>query len=355
MPRAGVTKIRKGSAILGQIIDATSETLDSGFLWCDGRTIGNASSGATARANADTQELFVHLWNNFANAQAAVSGGRGASALADFNANKTITLPDLRGRVVAGKDNMGGSAANRLTSGASGVAGNTIGATGGAETHTLSGLTANSLYFLYMRINSGSVILTSSTSVPSVYRASFPEAILVGAFYADGMSPVAFGSFVNIEGVPETSSVPYLPVLEATGTNPNLGSTGVREGFWVRKGSRIHLDLRFVASGTGITAGSGSYRTIVPFSFGSNNLGVTGQYVTAQVGRSFGTVPSTAVNLTAFRSGSYIYWYQSDGGIGNGEFSTSIPASAFTASGNSLTTKADYEAASLSNTPLKDL
>lgn len=138
MPRAGVTKIRKGSAILGQIIDATSETLDSGFLWCDGRTIGNASSGATARANADTQELFVHLWNNFANAQAAVSGGRGASALADFNANKTIALPDVRGRVMAGKDNMGGSAANRLTSGASGVAGNTIGATGGAETHTLT-------------------------------------------------------------------------------------------------------------------------------------------------------------------------------------------------------------------------
>lgn len=138
MPRAGVTKIRKGSAILGQIIDATSETLESGFLWCDGRTIGNASSGATARANADTQELFVHLWTNFADAQAAVSGGRGVSAIADFNANKTIALPDVRGRVLAGKDNMGGSAANRLTSGASGVAGNTIGAVGGAETHTLS-------------------------------------------------------------------------------------------------------------------------------------------------------------------------------------------------------------------------
>lgn len=49
----------------------------------------------------------------------------------------TFNLPDGRGRVVAGKDNMGGSAANRLTSGASGVAGTTLGANGGSETHTL--------------------------------------------------------------------------------------------------------------------------------------------------------------------------------------------------------------------------
>jgi len=50
----------------------------------------------------------------------------------------TFNLPDLRGRVVAGKDNMGGSAANRLTSGGSGVDGATLGAAGGSETHTLT-------------------------------------------------------------------------------------------------------------------------------------------------------------------------------------------------------------------------
>lgn len=47
-------------------------------------------------------------------------------------------VPDARGRTTAGKDNMGGAAANRLTSGGSGVAGATLGAAGGAETHTLS-------------------------------------------------------------------------------------------------------------------------------------------------------------------------------------------------------------------------
>ena len=50
----------------------------------------------------------------------------------------TFNLPDLRGRAVAGVDNMGGSAANRLTSGGSGITGTTLGAAGGAQTFTLS-------------------------------------------------------------------------------------------------------------------------------------------------------------------------------------------------------------------------
>lgn len=50
----------------------------------------------------------------------------------------TFNLPDLRGRVAAGKDNMNGSSANRLTSGGSGIAGTTLGAVGGEQTNTLS-------------------------------------------------------------------------------------------------------------------------------------------------------------------------------------------------------------------------
>jgi microcystin-dependent protein len=49
----------------------------------------------------------------------------------------TFNLPDLRGRVAAGLDNMGGSAASRLTSTVL-TASNTLGATGGAQTHTLT-------------------------------------------------------------------------------------------------------------------------------------------------------------------------------------------------------------------------
>lgn len=47
-------------------------------------------------------------------------------------------VPDARGRGTAGKDNMGGTAANRLTSAGSGIDGAALGAAGGSQTHTLT-------------------------------------------------------------------------------------------------------------------------------------------------------------------------------------------------------------------------
>ena len=52
----------------------------------------------------------------------------------------TFNLPDLRGRVIAGVDNMGGSAASRLTNTASGANFNAVslGAAGGSQSNTLT-------------------------------------------------------------------------------------------------------------------------------------------------------------------------------------------------------------------------
>ncbi|SDR00038.1 Phage Tail Collar Domain [Rhizobiales bacterium GAS113] len=50
----------------------------------------------------------------------------------------TFTGPDLRGRPVFARDNMGGTGANLITTGGSGIAGTRIGATGGSETVTLT-------------------------------------------------------------------------------------------------------------------------------------------------------------------------------------------------------------------------
>ncbi|WP_300256837.1 tail fiber protein [Bradyrhizobium sp.] len=50
----------------------------------------------------------------------------------------TFNLPDLRGRVVAGKDDMGGSAASRLTSAYFGTSAATLGAVGGSQNHALT-------------------------------------------------------------------------------------------------------------------------------------------------------------------------------------------------------------------------
>src|SRR5215475_3643847 len=87
----------------------------SGYVRLNGRTMGNAASGGTERANADTSGLFVYLWNNMTDALAPVSGGRGASGAADYAANKTITLPDLRGAALTGLDDMGNSATGGFT------------------------------------------------------------------------------------------------------------------------------------------------------------------------------------------------------------------------------------------------
>jgi len=79
----------------------------------NGKSIGNAVSGATERANADTEALFAYLYA-LPDSVAAVSGGRGASAAADYAANKTLTLPSARGRALFGVDDMGNSAAGLI-------------------------------------------------------------------------------------------------------------------------------------------------------------------------------------------------------------------------------------------------
>ena len=80
-------------------------TVPSGWLYLDDGTIGSAASGATSLASAEAQALYTLLWEKVssptANAYCSVSGGLGASALADFTANKPLTLPYSRGRAFA--------------------------------------------------------------------------------------------------------------------------------------------------------------------------------------------------------------------------------------------------------------
>jgi len=83
-----------------------------GYVRLNGRTIGSVASGATERANADTQSLYEELWG-FPNV--AVSGGKGASGPADFTANKPLVLPDCAGRGIFGMDDMGAGARGILT------------------------------------------------------------------------------------------------------------------------------------------------------------------------------------------------------------------------------------------------
>lgn len=122
-------------------------TAESRYGWvkANAQTIGNASSNATALADASTWPLFNWHWTNFSNTQCPVltSGGvattRGANAAADFAANKQITVLDMRGTGAFGVDNMGGAPSTRLA-GVPVTSGTTIapGSVLGENLHTLT-------------------------------------------------------------------------------------------------------------------------------------------------------------------------------------------------------------------------
>lgn len=156
----------------------------TGFVRCNGRTMGNATSGATERANADTSALFSFLWT--ADSNLAVSGGRGASAAADYAANKTITLPDCRGRALAGLGDMGNSDAGRLTTTYFGTSPTVLGAASTfLETRTLT--TPNLPAYTPAGTNSTSLTSQSATQ-GSATQAVQP----IGAAVGFGGTP-AFG------------------------------------------------------------------------------------------------------------------------------------------------------------------
>jgi hypothetical protein len=117
-------------------------TTRSGYVRLNGRTLGNAVSGATERANADTSALFAHLWNNVPDSISPVSGGRGGSAASDFAANKTIVLTDLRGLSLIGLDDMGNSPAGSFT-GVSFNIGDAVTAASDVGTNTTTLITGN--------------------------------------------------------------------------------------------------------------------------------------------------------------------------------------------------------------------
>ena len=99
---------------VGTVSSFLRNTAPTYWIALDGKTIGNASSGATGRANADTSVLFSLLWSATSEVDlpiytsTGVLSVKGANADADFAANKRLGLPDLRGEFIRGWDNSRG-------------------------------------------------------------------------------------------------------------------------------------------------------------------------------------------------------------------------------------------------------
>ena len=194
----------------------------SGFVRANGRTIGSATSGATERANSDTQALFEYLWG--ADANLTVSGGRGASANADWTANKTIALPDWRGRSISGLDDMGNTPAGLLTSSYFGTDGTVLGAAGGNEYQALA-----------------------ATNIPSITSTNPSQAISVTTTQSGIPYNTANSGNTGSGG---TSNGPYFPgsisinKLDSTGNNSiSVTSTGTNATAFRAMGPRRLLTI----------------------------------------------------------------------------------------------------------------
>lgn len=96
----------------GTVLPFAGTTAPSGWLLCYGQAV----------SRTDYANLFAIIGTTY-------GAGDGST---------TFVVPDLRGRIPAGKDNMGGTAAGRMTTVAGGVDAATLGAAGGASTHTLT-------------------------------------------------------------------------------------------------------------------------------------------------------------------------------------------------------------------------
>ncbi|CAB4187740.1 hypothetical protein UFOVP1157_60, partial [uncultured Caudovirales phage] len=231
----------------GAMLQYLGTTAPTGWVRGNGRTIGNASSSATERANADTEDLFSFLWDNFANGQCAVSTGRGTSAEADYAANKTIALPDLRGRAFFGLDDMGGAAASRL--GTVITSQTTNGASGGTETVALTGdQLATHTHDLGNHThavtgNTGSHTHTFTTSNSGTHTHSISTAV-TGATSA--------GNGVNSVG------------LNSAGTSTDGGGNHNHTGTTDGATASISLTSAAPSSNTSGSAGSGSAHSNMP-------------------------------------------------------------------------------------------
>jgi microcystin-dependent protein len=126
-------KIADSAVTTAKINDeaVTSAKLASGLAFVSGMLMPYAGSSApTGWLLCYGQSLSR---TTYADLFAAIGTTYGSADGDSFNA------PDLRGRTIAGQDDMGGSSANRLTDAITGgLNGDTLGDTGGTESHTLT-------------------------------------------------------------------------------------------------------------------------------------------------------------------------------------------------------------------------
>ena len=190
-----------GSEFVTGDVKLSFTTSQTGWVLMNDGTIGNASSGASTRANADTQNLFILLWNNVSDTYCAVSGGRGSTAAADYAANKTIALPKTLGRGLA------------VSGAGSGLTSRSLGQTYGVETVQLTSAT----------MPSHTHIQNSHNHTQDAHLHSTTARTSVRGTATDGWTGGTLAGYIrNTNSTTATNQA-------TTATNQNTGSDGYHE------------------------------------------------------------------------------------------------------------------------------
>lgn len=137
-----ISGVTGGIAPTGVVLPFAGTSAPTNWLLCDGSAVSRTTYAA----------LFTAIGTTY-------GSGDGST---------TFNLPDLGGRVPAGKE----ATATRLTSAGSGITGSTLGATGGAETHTLTVAQMPAHSHSTQGYNTGSVVGSSTTAATGVSGAN---------------------------------------------------------------------------------------------------------------------------------------------------------------------------------------
>jgi hypothetical protein len=180
---------------------------DSGWVMADDGTIGSASSGASTRANADTQALFTLLFNSIVDVYSPIfTSGGGAttraaqvSAAAAWAANCRISLTKVLGRALG------------VSGAGSGLTNRSIGQVSGSETNIIA---QNMLPNVTVAANTSGTV-TVYTTVTNVITGTAASFLLQNG--STGLNAIANGSISGNQ-------------LTSTGFNALSGATASLNG-----------------------------------------------------------------------------------------------------------------------------
>lgn len=186
-----------GAVPVGVVDAFAGSTAPSGWLLCYGQAVSRTQ--------------YPVLFNVLSTTYGAGDG------------STTFNIPDMRGRAVAGKDDMGGSAASRITSGVTGITGTSLGSAGGTQNPPLHSH-ANTASFSGNAASHSHTIRNPSTGNQIFYMGNGASGF-VDQWGQGGQGGLSAGTPIDNTSITPSGSVTMSNANAGTGTSGNVQPT----------------------------------------------------------------------------------------------------------------------------------